>query len=341
MYFIWWVPGRGIFLYYLGFSNGKLYKAEGIYPPPPPREGSGVGNEAIQFIFHKIQRIYPPYLLAFVMTFVLRQYIAHVSFKELLKNMLLTWSELSFLRLSGIIEQIYNSPTWYLSAMFIAMLIIYPLLRTKRNLYQNCIAPLLCIFIYGYFSQTYHFIAVVTQWTGLALCGVLRAIAGLSLGTICFSIVEFLRKISFKRTKTIRFLFWILEIYSLTVILLLMHLTKRGIKFRSNLDFTTVLFIALLVILIFEENQLFNISYSESYKKWCVFLGKYSVSVYLNQRFSLDFVNYFCQGQSAFVMITFYLLLSAFLALISMAILRILKEPFQIWGRDIKNFLLE
>lgn len=87
---------------------------------------------------------------------------------------------------------------WYISAMLLAMALLYPLLLlTRDNFYY--IAFIGTIFGMGYVWHTYGHLCLTFEWNGFIYSGFLRAIVELLAGSVCYYIVEKLRRIKATR----------------------------------------------------------------------------------------------------------------------------------------------
>ena len=134
--------------------------------------------------------LFPAYLGNFILRHLI--YLNKEGIKIIFRDSVLSIFELMFLSLSGINHSVskWHGVTWYVSAMFIAIFVIYPLLRKYKYFYPYVIAPLISLFIYGWLSVNYGWIGAPMEWTGIAYVGLLGSFAGLSMGVICFHAVR-------------------------------------------------------------------------------------------------------------------------------------------------------
>lgn len=96
--------------------------------------------------------------------------------------------ELFFVRGTGVTAPtMFNSATWYISAMLIAMLPLCYLLIRNRDFYLHVAAPLIGFLLMGYMYQVGNEHMPLDRDTlyGVVLGGVIRALCGLSMGK-CF-----------------------------------------------------------------------------------------------------------------------------------------------------------
>ena len=109
--------------------------------------GISLGKETFGFALHKIRRILPAYLYCYALGLCVwfvevGRYVylkegiigLFIAIVKMIPNFLL-------LSMSGVQGTQVVMITWYISAMLIAMLVIYPLLRKYKDTYTLIIAP--------------------------------------------------------------------------------------------------------------------------------------------------------------------------------------------------------
>lgn len=79
-------------------------------------------------------------------------------------------------------------PAWYLSAMMIAILLIYPLAKHYRRAFINIISPLLLIFVYSGLIQKLGYVNFGSGFTFIISDAVIRAVAASCGGALCYDI---------------------------------------------------------------------------------------------------------------------------------------------------------
>ena len=122
--------------------------------------GISLGKETFGFALHKIRRILPAYLYCYALGLCVwfvevGRYVylkegiigLFIAIVKMIPNFLL-------LSMSGVQGTQVVMITWYISAMLIAMLVIYPLLRKYKDTYTLIIAPVTALLISGYFYNT-------------------------------------------------------------------------------------------------------------------------------------------------------------------------------------------
>ncbi len=124
--------------------------------------------------------------------------------------------ELTLLPMTGVINAdlgVYrNAPLWFLSSMMIALpVIVYVAVRFK-DVFKNYLVWFVPMFIQGYMVQTFGGACPWQQYSGFFYSGVLRALAGITMGgAIFYASAAVSRKLEDSKTVT-RVLLTIVEI---------------------------------------------------------------------------------------------------------------------------------
>ena len=266
-----------------GEANGIGSETTGI-----GGEMTGIGSETLHFILHKIRSFLPEFLIAWWIGFVLIGVVRQYGVLDYLKAFGNDFWELTLVKMSGLFTHGIDGAMWYLSAMLLGMAILYPLLRTKRDLMTHLVCPLLALFLYGYLCQAEGHPRGPIVWLGLCYKGLVRAVAGLCTGVVICVAVRRLKRFSPSGlTKTGNAL-------AIGVQLLCLLLTIRYMAEQepSEYDYFYMFLLMLLVMLSFAgfglESVLGN---SQRLHLLSAFLGKYSLSLYLGHLYFAQYVN--------------------------------------------------
>lgn len=235
--------------------------------------------EVWPFLLHKMKAFYPEFICAYVIGMIMYTFVQWGGYE----SPAFFSGEFRFLQYFPnelLLMQIWYFPTftaagpsWYLCAMIWGLLMIAPILGKYRKLYGTIIAPLVVIMIYSGMMTNYGNVAGVLQAGGFVSVGLLRGIAGMSLGVISWFVAQKLRTLEFTRTGSI--LLGCVEWFGyLFVIIYSYHLSKPSV-----VDFYWIFFLFL------------SVSISFSGHGWGVNrlscplvtkLGKLSLNLYLN-----------------------------------------------------------
>lgn len=223
------------------------------------KKGKNLGN--IEFIGHKISAFYPQYIFAFVEGFILFSFVIwDVSFKEAIVSVPYTLSELLLLKNSGITKSIsfYNGPTWYLSAMIIAMFVIFPFLKKYKEKFASYIAPIVAVFGYAICANSdKKVLDQQANWASITTVGNIRAFAGICLGIVIFYIsINFQKKYAFTKAGVV--ISYLFQIALVPVMIYIMRNRGIALKFKSGSDYTFVILAFLLLTISFIRKPYLN-----------------------------------------------------------------------------------
>ena len=266
-----------------GETNGIGAETTGI-----GGEANGIGAETLHFILHKIRSFLPEFLIAWWIGFVLIGVVRQYGVLDYLKAFGNDFWELTLVKMSGLFTHGIDGAMWYLSAMLLGMAILYPLLRTKRDLMTHLVCPLLALFLYGYLCQAEGHPRDPIVWLGLCYKGLVRAVAGLCTGVVICMAVRSLKRFSPSGlTKTGNAL--AIGVQLLCLILAIRYMAEQE---PSEYDYFYMFLLMLLVLLSFAgfglESVLGN---SQRLHLLSAFLGKYSLSLYLGHLYFAQHVN--------------------------------------------------
>lgn len=287
----------------------------------PSAKTENLGSETASFVFKKIKTILPYYIFGSVAT--LAANIAYRGFAYIFEpgKLLRVPFTVLFLETSGIPAYNITGANWYLSAMFLSMLVLYPMLRKWNDLFIKVIAPVVSIMLYGYMLRHDGFLEGWSIWYGYACKGILRAIAGISLGTVVFSASKWLEtKEIEKGTSTV------LSVLSTGSMLFSVFLLCRGFNKKSEAIIVLLFFVSATVIASRKAN--INAIFQN---RFCVYLGKLSMAVFLTHPACAKAMNAVAEnfesvaafqktGSGEFIFAFVFTLLSVLLGIICIAV---------------------
>lgn len=232
-----------------------------------------VGKDTVKFIFKKMTPVIKVYLIAIIFELVSR-----VLFRpHELNNLSLNIWDLLFARIFGLggSQGLLVGATWYLFALFPAMFLLYPLLIKYRDAFLYVIAPLVSLFVFGWFSHVYGHINLANQFDGyIVSLGLLRAISEICIGCVSYLVCEKIREYFTSKPSLLFTLFEIVPLCSIFY-----FATKES---RSQRDFLCILLICIGIIAAFSGKSYTNIVLIRVNNKFISFLSKCSLCLYLN-----------------------------------------------------------
>lgn len=249
---------------------------------------NGIGSETLHFILHKIRSFLPEFLIAWWIGFILIGVVRQYGVLDYLKAFGNDFWELTLVKMSGLFTHGIDGAMWYLSAMLLGMALLYPLLRTKRDLMTHLVCPLLALFLYGYLCQAEGHPRDPIVWLGLCYKGLVRAVAGLCTGVVICMAVRRIKKLAPAGLTKLG------NALAIGVQLLCLILTIRYMAEQepSEYDYFYMFLLMLLVLISFSGFGLESVmGNSQRLHRLSAFLGKYSLSLYLGHLYFAQHVN--------------------------------------------------
>ncbi len=257
-----------------------------------------LGEETLRFIFHKMSGFLPEFLIAWWIGFAAAALLQKWNIGQIWDAFRDNFWELTLVKMSGLFTGGINGVMWYLSAMLLAMAILYPLLRKYQDMMSRIICPLLALFIYGYLCREYGHPRDPAAWNGMFYKGFLRTMAGLCSGVvICRAAAWCRRRAAHGLTAAGNFLAALVQLACLILSIRYMRLEKP-----SEEDYFYMFLLLLLVLLTFcgwgiaslwqQENP--NAGRETLRTLLCRgadFLGKYSLPLYLGHLYFAQHIN--------------------------------------------------
>lgn len=241
-------------------------------------ENSNLGVITFKYIWKKIKVFFPYILIAYLCALILHIKISNLKDYQVINTI---W-DILLLRMSGI--KYWHGVlgvAWYISAMLICMIILYPLaIKYKKN-FIYIIAPLNVIFVGGWISHTYGNIADPEVWTGIVYKSLLRAFFELSLGAIAYQFSEYIKSINF--TKLGRRVLTFIEIFGFLSIFYFVNKPSPHDKY----DFIMILILFISISIAFSEKSILQ---NFGNNKVFYYLEKISLPMYLNQIWTIEII---------------------------------------------------
>lgn len=156
---------------------------------------ANVGKSTFHYIKRRITRVMPNFLIAWIIGFLLSSLSVN-SLKTWISNLLSSVGELLMIDQTGFLNVRYNDVTWYISAMLLSSLLIYPLAVKNKDLFFYVISPLIFLFLFGYTYQNWDSICRL-DWNGYCYNTIIRGLMEMTGGCICYKIGSYLSQFDF------------------------------------------------------------------------------------------------------------------------------------------------
>jgi peptidoglycan/LPS O-acetylase OafA/YrhL len=242
-----------------------------------------VANEAWSFLRGKFRSFYTYYLVAFGFNVIVRSIIinraaaASVAMR-LLKS--IPTVTLSFFAFSEKTTSYYIYATWYLSAMLIAMLVLYPILLRNYRVGVKIVFPILIIILLGYEYASKERVSLISDWMSFTYFGILRAGSEIALGAVIYNAsTEITGNEALMKRAGRRFnqaLLTLGKVICFGVVLLYAHQTGFGLKFAKSFDLHALMLCGVGILLSFS-----GLGWSIPDCKLTRYLAKISVPIYI------------------------------------------------------------
>ncbi len=192
-----------------------------------PQLSNGVST--VKFIWKKYLGLLPFLIPSVIMAFFCYEFMSPVPIKEIIADHIPgMFFEFLTLCTAGFDGNYVLGISWYLSAMFIALAILYPLCRKYKSKFVLCVCPVMGVLFYGFLAHFVGSIAITSEYLegGFVNCGVIRALAGSMFGCVIYEIYKRSQKV--KVTKFARGVFGLIEIVGYSYFFLAMHYRPRS-----------------------------------------------------------------------------------------------------------------
>ena len=264
--------GVEFFFVLSGLLMGMSIDRKRTLEPCDGQNDSDLGEETLSFLWRKVKGILPYHLLYIFMMFCQRLISVPGKIGSVLLDHLLP--DLFFLGRTGLMKETSNNE-WYLTTLFFAILLLYPLGRKFGKNFNLLCTPVIAIITLGYIMHSGETLCRSREWIGWIYMANLRAIGELSLGLLSYEGYKKLKHRDY--TTSQRVLLTILELGGYLI----------AFVFSCTVDLDKYGYYALLAMCIsvpitfsqkafLGDSRLFQ-------NKLCVFLGKLSIPIFLLQ----------------------------------------------------------
>ncbi|MBQ3015190.1 MAG: acyltransferase [Clostridia bacterium] len=232
-----------------------------------------IGCSSLNFLKRKYEALFYTLFPSVVLSFIVISVYRETLFVEAIKRIPLLIFEIIPLNSLGFNGEYVIGVSWYLSSMFVALAVLYPLSIKFKQIFTLIICPLIVCLGYGTLAHFYGNLAVNYQYLPNTIfnTGIIRGFAGCALGCILYEVSRCLKK----KNLTVfgRSIFTFLEIGLITYFLCIIHY-----KPKSSYDFVLI-FVLFTFLLI----GICGLSYTSRFlnPKWTKFFGTSSTLVVL------------------------------------------------------------
>ncbi len=231
-----------------------------------------------KFIWGKLKGVYPYLIFSLLLMATIKIHFRSFGVKYFIRGIL----DLSMLQMLGLPRDGLLGGCWYLSAMILSMMIIYPLQKKLGKNYSGLIGPIVAMLIGGYLYYNFPSMRKVKTYTGLCYLGLAKGFYQITLGCTAYEISKLIRKVAF--TKFGRCCLSVLEVFLLGGVF---YLNARYNNVREY-DWIFVIMLLIGISIAFSEKTML-IEFSKN--KVFYYLEKLSVPMYLNNFIFIQLLN--------------------------------------------------
>lgn len=238
-------------------------------------------KNAFYYVIKRFRNIAIPYWIALLLCVFCFYVICYRGAS--LKNLESIVPEFFAITQAGIDTARFNGPTWYISAMLIAMLPMCYLLYRNRDVYLYLFCPLAALAAYGFMYHCESSTLDAVQFLWIFDGGIVRALCGISIGGVSYILSErIVEKVQNKREKVI-----------LTIAELVCYVLLFGLWFQPNQEakvlYSIMIFMPCLIAIVFSEKSFIHLLFQHKMFRFCDGL---SLAIYLNQGAAILIMKY-------------------------------------------------
>lgn len=238
-----------------------------------------LGNATISFLKKKYFSVYPTHIFAFTVLFIEYVCFSNIGVISASKILICALPEILLFHMNGIRMENINPNDWYISAMLLAMLFLYPLHRKYGSYFSKVVAPVITLIILGYcYMSTGTMTPSDTPLLGgMVMKGTLRAVAEVSLGTTVYEAITWLNTIALRKRGI-----WLLQAIEVSCYTLTIMVSCTDSDGRWYFPFIFILATGILIT--FSKYSVFA---KIKQSKTILYLGNLSMTIFLCQRIVL------------------------------------------------------
>lgn len=263
------------------FILSGFYMAKEIYPHKKDTSSESI-SMTIYFSNKNLKKRFCsllPYMLISTIIGFIVQLVARDNYNLLSLVARLPY-EFFFLQNYGFAALSCTGTVWYLSAMFLAIWLLYPIVRRHYDMYVGYAAPVLTLLISGYLVMTYGMLGSACEWLPNGLnSGFLRAVSEITWGMFLFRISNGLKRGKFSKVM----LGFITSVECICYMLVLAYMFLWKMDY-GQLDPICVLLMSIGVVITTSEQSLL---FGKFDNKVSIVLGKFSMVLFMNHAYWL------------------------------------------------------
>lgn len=235
-------------------------------------EKTDVAESTRKFILKKMRTVLPYALITMIASLFLFSipYFGHDT-RSLIEDLINSLPAILMIQMSGAGFSTTMCPgiLWYLSAMLLGLLILYPIYLKWNKASRAILFPLIGVFSIGFLQLRMGYITLTWESSGSIYYGFIRGLGEMALGAVCYDLAIHLRKTTFTRAgKT-------LIVLSELILIVTVAAFING-ELINPQSASMLIVIAMLLIIVYSD-----VTYNLKCGKLISFLGKVSLPLFI------------------------------------------------------------
>lgn len=226
-----------------------------------------------EFVWCKFKYVAPYFYISVFISFLLRSYFG-IDEAPLLHKILLLVNEIFLLQAAGFSVYAVTGSAWYLSAMFIAIALLYPVVIKYRKEFVDTYSVIVGILLIGSMSSGIGTTSNPGYMIGgFCFLGLLKAVAEISLGIFAYGIANKINDVGI--SKSVKCFLTALKYFGFLFVIYFASFNESN----GIIGFSNVVLLLLSIILTFSD---VTFKCLEKLARKIKLLGEFSVCIYLN-----------------------------------------------------------
>lgn len=290
-------------------------------------------DSTARFVFHKYSAIFLPLLFSAIFGFIIYEiFIFKKPVNLLLRSIPRLLYEVFPLQVAGMDAYYSTGVSWYLSSLFLSIAILHSFAKRDPEKFAYTACPVIALLGYSLICVNCKMLDVASIWLfgNIINTGLIRGLAGISLGCILYYLVERESKKQ-EPTKQARIFYTFITIACIAAFIY--FTTTPGVA-RTTSDFICLAPLFLLLYIELSGKSLFK--YITNYK-WTHVLSTASLYIYMNHFAWRMFFDTNYAGYDRITLLPWYLLCVALsssavclLTYVTRKIIRVIKNKYSV-----------
>lgn len=225
------------------------------------------------YLRRKIVKIYPPFIVAWLMTFVKAHVLNKSSLKVVVTSLFNSVPELLFLGETGIQGNYYLGVAWYVSAMLLTMCVTYPMVSRYKEQYAKLWSFITSVYLYGMINHSYAKLAGnLHDWCGVGYKSLFRSFIDINMGIFLGGWIPEFGRIKWTRSAKMIIGFFEYLCYILLVVYMIAPID-------GNFEILMMTALSMALLISFSRISFIDMTLQRANRAIC-FLGRSSTYIY-------------------------------------------------------------